>query len=56
VGRPETFPVEHLVAGTTLDTSQAAALKVALTQELALLQGPPGTGTHPAALIDQCFK
>ena len=32
------------IADTQLDTSQMKALKMALTQDLALIQGPPGTG------------
>lgn len=35
-----------------LDPSQSDALKIALTNELALIQGPPGTGkTHVGLLI-----
>ena len=32
------------ITETQLDTSQMKALKMALTQDLALIQGPPGTG------------
>ena len=41
---PGTFPVDELAQSTTLDLHQAQALKLALTQEIALIQGPPGTG------------
>ncbi|EFJ49576.1 hypothetical protein VOLCADRAFT_89933 [Volvox carteri f. nagariensis] len=38
------FPLEELLAATTLDRSQAEALRAALAQEVAVVQGPPGTG------------
>ena len=41
---PDHFPMEEVLRQTTLDKSQAEALKAALTQEVALIQGPPGTG------------
>lgn len=41
---PDDFPLEELVESSTLDLSQAKALKKALTKEIALIQGPPGTG------------
>jgi hypothetical protein len=44
IARPEEFPLQELVAVSSLDTAQAEALAACLTQELALVQGPPGTG------------
>ncbi|GBF88382.1 hypothetical protein Rsub_01094 [Raphidocelis subcapitata] len=42
--RPESFPLDALLAGSTFDAAQARALRAALTQEVVLVQGPPGTG------------
>ena len=42
---PDTFPLNEINRWTTLDRRQAEALKAALTQEIALIQGPPGTGS-----------
>ena len=44
MARPNEFPLDLVMAASSLDRAQAAALKAGLTQELALLQGPPGTG------------
>jgi hypothetical protein len=41
---PQDFPLDVLLAATTLDASQAAALMACLTKELAVVQGPPGCG------------
>ena len=41
---PEDFPLDELEQYTTMDRCQAEALKVSLTQEIPLIQGPPGTG------------
>lgn len=38
------IPLDLLVKASSLDVSQARALAACLTQELALVQGPPGTG------------
>lgn len=38
------FPVSDLVAASTFDEAQAKALGAALLRELAVVQGPPGTG------------
>ncbi|GLC70653.1 hypothetical protein PLESTF_001018400 [Pleodorina starrii] len=38
------FPLEELLAASSLDRSQAEALRAALSQEVAVVQGPPGTG------------
>lgn len=42
--RPQNFPLESLIEHTTFDRCQAEAIKAALTQEIPLIQGPPGTG------------
>ena len=39
--RPEAWPRKELLG---LDASQMKALQLALTNELAIIQGPPGTG------------
>ncbi|GIM16879.1 hypothetical protein Vretimale_19458 [Volvox reticuliferus] len=45
LSRPvDQFPLEELLAASTLDRSQAEALRAALAQEVAVVQGPPGTG------------
>ncbi|GIL57516.1 hypothetical protein Vafri_12731, partial [Volvox africanus] len=45
LARPwDQFPLEELLAASTLDRSQAEALRAALAQEVAVVQGPPGTG------------
>ena len=38
------FPVAELVAASSFDEAQARALGAALLRELAVVQGPPGTG------------
>lgn len=38
------FPVADLVAASSFDEAQARALGAALLRELAVVQGPPGTG------------
>eukprot|EP00798_Chlamydomonas_sp_ICE-L_P006216 gene6216-2832_t len=38
------FPIDAVVAVSTLDTAQANALRASLTQEVAVVQGAPGTG------------
>jgi hypothetical protein len=43
---PEAFPLDELARASTLDGAQARALRAALTEEVALLQGPPGTGAR----------
>ena len=50
---PDHFPLEEVLRRTTLDKCQAEALKAALTQEVALIQGPPGTGAF-ACLFHAC--
>lgn len=44
LSKPERFPVADLVRRSTLDTSQAVALKAMLCQEVSVVQGPPGCG------------
>ena len=46
---PSTFPLAELLAASTLDEAQANALKVALTQEVALIQ--VGTSTSTSARL-----
>ena len=41
---PEEFPETELEMVSKLDKSQIRAVKASLTQELAVIQGPPGTG------------
>jgi hypothetical protein len=41
---PDSFPLAELVKHSTLDPSQAEALKAMLCQEISLIQGPPGCG------------
>lgn len=41
---PSLFPIEAILAVSTLDEGQAAALQAGLCQEVAVIQGPPGTG------------
>ena len=41
--RPADWPAMETL---DLDESQMEAFQLALTQELAIIQGPPGTGTH----------
>jgi hypothetical protein len=41
---PDSFPLTELVEHSTLDPSQAEALKAMLCQEISLIQGPPGCG------------
>eukprot|EP00210_Caulerpa_lentillifera_P007100 g6793.t1 len=48
--RENFFPLNDVVTHSTLDMSQAEALKTALTHELAIVQGPPGTGKTFLAL------
>lgn len=38
------FPLSELLAATTLDGAQAEALRAVLSREVAVVQGPPGTG------------
>lgn len=38
------FPVADLMAASSFDEAQARALGAALLRELAVVQGPPGTG------------
>lgn len=40
----ESFPTGVLEGCTSLDKPQVEALKAALTQKIAIIQGPPGTG------------
>ena len=40
------FPVADLVAASSFDEAQARALGAALLRELAVVQGPPGTGNY----------
>lgn len=44
MARPASFPLADLMAATTLDEAQARAVAACLGRELALVQGPPGTG------------
>lgn len=44
VSAPEGTPISLVCEASSLDPSQARALAACLTQELALIQGPPGTG------------
>ena len=44
VADPDLFPVQALLASTSLDERQVDALCAALTSEISLIQGPPGTG------------
>jgi hypothetical protein len=50
LGRPDAFPLPDLMAATTLDAAQARAVAACLTRELALVQGPPGTGRSARAV------
>jgi len=43
---PGAFPCEVLEDVSTLDKCQVQAIKAALTQEISLIQGPPGTGNY----------
>lgn len=45
---PAAWPTEEQLG---LDDSQLEALKLALTKELAIIQGPPGTGREMEILI-----
>lgn len=45
---PTAWPAEEQLG---LDDSQLQALQLALTKELAIIQGPPGTGREMAILI-----
>lgn len=40
------FPVDSLLEESTLDLAQVQALKYTFSHELALVQGPPGTGEN----------
>jgi MoxR-like ATPase len=40
---------QELEPHTSLDAAQQSALVAALTQEICLIQGPPGTGTLVAS-------
>ena len=42
--QPDQFPVAELVQASFMDSSQVDALRAILTRELAVVQGPPGTG------------
>ena len=44
ISDPSSFPLDTLVAASSLDPAQARAMNAMLTQELAVVQGPPGTG------------
>jgi hypothetical protein len=44
VAVPDAIPLDLVCQASSLDTSQARALIACLTQELAVVQGPPGTG------------
>lgn len=45
---PTAWPTEEQLG---LDDSQLKALKLALTKELAIIQGPPGTGREIIIII-----
>lgn len=47
---PTAWPSEEQLG---LDDSQLSALKLALTKELAIIQGPPGTGSHISCSLIQ---
>lgn len=52
---PDAWPTEEQLG---LDDSQLKALKLALTKELAIIQGPPGTGREMeilTAYYSYCF-
>lgn len=40
------FPVDELESVSTLDKAQVQALLAGLSQEVAIIQGPPGTGDY----------
>ncbi|CAB9524123.1 NFX1-type zinc finger-containing protein 1 [Seminavis robusta] len=51
------FSVDNIVEQTTLDKSQAEALKHTLTSSVVLTQGPPGTGkTFIGALVARIIR
>jgi hypothetical protein len=52
----ESRRTEHIVESTTLDKSQADALYHALTNKVAMVQGPPGTGEgRTPRLLRRCI-
>jgi hypothetical protein len=54
ISEPSKFPLGTLVSSSSLDMAQAQAMKAMLTQELAVVQGPPGTGGNFNLLLQQC--
>ncbi len=51
----ERFPLSELLAATTLDAAQGRALRDCVRQEVAVVQGPPGTGGWGGTLWDIPF-
>lgn len=51
------FPIDLLLQESSLDLAQAEALKHTFSHELALIQGPPGTGSnHPQFVRYVCVQ
>lgn len=48
---PTLFPIEAILAVSTLDEGQANALRAGLCQEVAVIQGPPGTGGQGVTVL-----